>query len=306
MIGDKIILLTLYLPFNQQNRMIQFLTSKHFLKHLVLAILLLLLLVFGTLEFLERYTLHGQRITVPDLSGLQIDEVESILSEKQLKYAIVDSVFEPQQPKGTVLEQDPEAEYLVKQNRTIYLTVNSFHPPRLKMPRLTDLSLRSLKITLENLGLKLGNTSYMPDQCTGCVLKQQINGKDVEAGQLINKGATVDVVLGMGLSDEKVLVPLLINLPRDSAVKVLQDAYLNLGAEIYDPESVFTLEDSMNARVYEQSPPYVKTSILALGSAVDIRLTLDSSKIDTNIVRIPVIDTLSQPFPDHDSPNFAP
>jgi beta-lactam-binding protein with PASTA domain len=274
--------------------MIRLLFNKKMLVHFVLSLLFVFGLVYGVLQFLDSYTLHGQRIVVPDLTGLRITEMEKVLKAQKLKYVVVDSIYHPQKTKGVVLDQDPKPAYLVKENRTIYLTVNAFHPPSVAIPRLIDHSLRSALIILENLGLRAGNVVYMPDQCKDCVLRQKFNGKDIEEGDLVAKGATIDLVLGMGLSDETALVPLLINLTKDSAVKVLQDNYLNLGAEIYDVESVFTLEDSMRAKVYEQSPSHSLSSILPLGSSVDIWLTLDSTKIDTNLRSINVNDSLNQ------------
>jgi beta-lactam-binding protein with PASTA domain len=275
-------------------KFIQFVFSKRFLLHVGLSVVLAFALIYGVLRFLDHYTLHGQTITVPDLSGLRIAEVEEVLTQKGLKFAVVDSLYEPTQPKGAVMGQDPKPEYQVKQNRTIYLTINSYHPPRVAMPRLIDHSIRSATIILENLGLRKGNIIYQPDQCKDCVLKQQIDNKDIKAGELVVKGAAIDLVLGMGLSDEVARVPLLINLTKDSALKVLQDHYLNLGAEIYDTAWVLTAEDSMKARVYEQSPMHDVNSILPLGSSVNIWLTTDSSKIDTNLRSVFVNDSLNQ------------
>ena len=217
-----------------------------------------------------------------------------------MKFEIVDSVYNSQQPKGVVLEQDPQPGFMVKENRTIYLTMNAFYPPSLPMPRLIDNSIRLAKIILENNGLKLKDYTFIPDVCKNCVLKQLYKGEEIEEGALVPKGAKIDLVVGMGISNDRIRVPLLVELTIDSAMKELQRHYLNLGGENYD-ETVFTLEDSMTARVYMQDPPYSATSSLPLGSSVNLWFTMDTSKIDTKLRDGYVTDSTSTQKQPHDS-----
>ena len=273
-------------------RIVEFLKSRTFIFNLVLAVLLVTGIIWGVLKFLDWYTLHGQTVTVPNLTGLKTEEVEKLVTERKLKYEVVDSVYNADLPRGSVIEQDPEAESLVKENRTIYLTVNAMFPPSVPMPRLVDRSLRSALIILENMGLKAGAYTYEPDLCKNCVLKQQLNGKEIEEGEMVMKGATIDLILGMGISDEETRVPLLIDLPMNEAVDILKNNYLNLGGENYD-ETVLTHEDSLKARVYMQDPAYSPTSFLPLGSSVNLWFTLDKSRIDTNLRINNVKDTIN-------------
>src|SRR5207244_4487249 len=96
--------------------------------------------------------------------------------------------------------------------RTIYLTVNAMMPPLVKMPNLVDLTLRQASAKLETYGFKLGTLEYVPDLAKNAVLSQKVKGKKIEPGTLIEKGVTVTLVLGDGLSDNKVSVPRLLNL----------------------------------------------------------------------------------------------
>jgi len=243
--------------------------------------------LFATLEYLKSYTHHGEEITVPDLIGMSKDELKDFLSPKSLKFVILDSTYSQDQKKGIVLAQHPEAMSKVKINRTIYISINAMNPPSVKMPMVIDKSLRQASSVLKNIGLEIGELIYVPDQCVNCVLGQQISGVEILNDTIIQKGTIVDLVIGGGLSDEKILVPLLINLTRDEASEKLKTSFLNLGAELYDG-SVFDDEDSVSARIFAQHPQYSAKSWVYMGSSVDVELTKLESKIDTNI---PILDS---------------
>src|SRR5688572_2587033 len=118
--------------------MIEFLKSKQFLRHLALALGCLGLVLWSVFLFLSSYTLHGETIAVPKLEGLPLDTAKQTLEEKKLKMIVVDSVFNDEVPGGTVIDQNPSEGFKVKLNRTVYLTINSFNPPMVKMPNLVD------------------------------------------------------------------------------------------------------------------------------------------------------------------------
>ncbi|MGB0888056.1 MAG: PASTA domain-containing protein, partial [Vicingaceae bacterium] len=114
--------------------MFKFLFSKSFLINLTAALLFAALVVWGIFKFIDNYTLHGETISVPALEGLTIEDVNEILTEKELRYSILDSIYIEDAIGGTVLEQNPAENDLVKKNRTIYVTVAKVVPPRVSMP----------------------------------------------------------------------------------------------------------------------------------------------------------------------------
>ncbi len=248
----------------------------------IIAALFFLGICWWALWYLDKYTLHGETVEVPDLMGFIEIEVEEILEKRGLTYQIMDSLYRDNAPRGIVLEQHPEAGSAVKDGRIIYLTINKMKPENAFMPHLVDKSKRAAIETLKSAGLEVGLLSYRPDQCFDCVLLQQFDGDDIEPGTEVPKGTEIDLVLGGGLSEDKILVPLIINLTREEAMKDLWESYLNIGAEYYD-ETVLNAEDSLAARIYKQSPHYGIDSWLRMGSSVDVEYTLDSGKIDTTI-----------------------
>ena len=103
----------------------QFLKSKTFFVQIAIAIVCLLLFVFGLKFWLGVTTNHNQKIQVPNLHKLTLVEVERTLKELDLDYKIIDSAsFNPAYPKKSVIEQTPEAGDFVKEKRKIYLTLN--------------------------------------------------------------------------------------------------------------------------------------------------------------------------------------
>src|SRR5690349_6207439 len=97
-----------------------FLKSKIFLANLLLA-LVFVIAAFGlTYQYMGSYTHHGESISVPDLRGLKKERLETFVSDKHLRYSIVDSLFELDKAPGTVVDQDPPPGSKVKESRTIY------------------------------------------------------------------------------------------------------------------------------------------------------------------------------------------
>ncbi len=257
---------------------LKFLISKYFLKNLLIAASISVVLITVVFLGLHIFTRHNQSITVPDFSGLNKEEIEIIAHSKKLRFEITDSIFYKELPKGTVVKQNPKPGDKVKENRRIYLIMNAVNPEKVTMPTLTGVSLRQARATLEAHGFILGKISYKPDIAVNVVLKQIFNDSLILPGTLISKGSEIDLVLGKGLSNERTLVPNLIGFSHAIAKNYLADRYLNIGGVIYD-SSIENEEDSINSIIWRQLPKYDENTRLQLGSQVDIFLTVDSTKL---------------------------
>ncbi len=263
---------------------LRFLISKQFFRHLGFAFAIGLILLLATLVWLRIYTHHGQSIMVPDLAGLTVYEVEEVTSSRNLKFEVVDSVYSSEMPRGTVIKQNPKASTKVKKNRKIFLTVNAINPEKVTMPRLVGLSIRQARLALQNGGLTLGEIKYRPDYAINNVLQQMHADSVINEGTEIRKGEVIDLVLGMGLSNETTRVPDLVGKGFETARKVIADYYLNIGAITYH-DSIESQEDSSAAFVWRQYPEFDEFRRLNMGMEVDIWLTVDSTLL-------PVADTL--------------
>jgi len=263
---------------------LRFLFSKIFLKHFSIAMGIGLFIILAALLWLRIYTHHGQAISVPDLSGLTEEEVKTVMEAKNLRYEISDSIFYKDLPKGTVAKQNPKPGAKVKENRRIYLTLNAVSPEKVAMPNINGLSLREARMKLTTSGLVLGKISYRPDFAVNAVLDQKLNDSIVNPGSLVVKGSSINLVLGMGLSNVSTNVPDLTGYSLYMAREILADKYLNAGGIIFD-QSVKNSTDSAVAFVFRQFPQAINNRQLYLGGNVDIWLTVDSTLL-------PVADTL--------------
>ncbi len=247
-----------------------FFKSRFFFIHLGLSIGATIVVIWLATLLLGFITKHGQDITVPDLTGIKMEDLSDYLSSRNLEFKIIDSSYSNSGKKGTVISQDPFPNSKVKSGRTIYVTVIAKMPERTTVPDLKDLTLRQTIAVLETYGLRVGKLTYVPDIAKNAVLKQQYKGKIIDAGTMIEKGSQIDLVLGRGERNERTSIPFLIGKTRDEAIKLINEYSLNVGNEVFEDGS-----DTSNARVYKQSPTFTKSSSINLGSSVDLTYKSD-------------------------------
>ncbi|GAL64486.1 MULTISPECIES: PASTA domain-containing protein [Algibacter] len=178
---------------------IKFLVSKTFFKQLALAIVAIVVLCFIMLKWLNVSTNHGEFETVPDLKGKSINVAEIELGENNLVMQIQDSAnFNPNYPKFSVIEQEPQSGTQVKENRKIYLTLNPSGYRKIEVPDLKERTYRQAKPTLEALGFKVGKLTYENNIAEDMVLRMTYKGKTIEPSDKLEKTSVIDLVLGNG------------------------------------------------------------------------------------------------------------
>jgi beta-lactam-binding protein with PASTA domain len=258
-------------------RFIKFLTNKIFIINLVVAIITAIIIYLMVVYGLKIYTQHGEKIAVPSFVSLTYEDARELAQLNELKVVVVDTSYSEETERGLIAAQIPAEASIVKQGRTIYLTINSTEAELISMPNFKGASLRQALADAKIYGLKIGELTYVPDIAKNNVLEQKINGKPIVPGTKVEKGSFIDLVLGMGLSNEKVFIPLLLNQSLSAADSMLRAKYLNAGAKFYD-ETVKTLEDSSMAIIYKQEPePFSKD--FKPGDFVDLWLSKDSNKV---------------------------
>ncbi len=263
-------------------------TFKSLLINLFIVIILCVVVVFACLKFIDSYTHHGETISVPPLEGLTLKEVENTLTAKKLRFSILDSIYKEKKQKGVVLEQDPLANSLVKENRTIYITISKTVAPKVTMPDVIDKSQRMAIAKLKSYNFNIKNILFKPSEHEGVVLGVKIGDKEITAGDKINESSNIILIVGSGKGNVKIMVPYLINLTKEEAITELQQSSLSLGAEIYN-ETCNTKEDTLNARVYQQYPVRSKNVAVYIGSSIDLYFTCDTAQINY----APPIDSLT-------------
>lgn len=226
--------------------------------------------------WLRAYTRHSDSMRVPDLGGASFEEAQAMLAKRDLLAVVIDSVFTDDRPKGSVVDQDPEAGREVKPGRKVYLVLNANQPKMIDMPKLVDLSKRQALSVIEILGLKVKELQYRPDPCVDCVIAQLYKGQPIAPDERIRRGEAITLVLGSGENGERVPVPDLTGLSMADVQLVLNMASLNLGV-LVECASCNTKADSSFARVRRQSPSSGPNNRIALGSTIDLWLTADTA-----------------------------
>ncbi len=253
-------------------------SRKYILRNLIWAVISVLALIFVIQILLGVRTRHGQEILVPDFRGMTMDEASSLASGSGIRLDVTDSVYVSNLGYGCVFSQNPAAGEAVKEGRRILITINSTQPKTVAVPFLTGLSLRAARTEILSNALLVGRLSYVEDMATDCVLEQRYRGKAIRPGTRIEAGSRIDLVLGVNPEENSTLLPDLRGLSLEAASDMLFECSANLHKVRFD-ETVGSASDSLHAFVYFQSPS-PQAGHVALGTDVDIYLTLDTLKFD--------------------------
>jgi beta-lactam-binding protein with PASTA domain len=210
-------------------------------------VLILILLFFGSLDWLTNY---GKSEKVPSVLGVQVAAAQKMLEDKGFDVVIQDSVFVDTAAKESVIRQTPDADEVVKQGRTIYLTINRVVPPQIEIPNLAGFSIKSAEMYLQSLGLKLGAVSYKPDIAKNAVLEMLMNGTTVQPGTRVPLGSMIGFVLGSGVGDSEIDVPYIVGKTLNDARAYLSTLNINIGSVLV----IGSVNDSGSAYIVKQIP----------------------------------------------------
>lgn len=168
------------------------------LANILAMIIIALALVLITFRWINKYTLHGQYIEVPDLSGMFEEEAGKALAAQGLKYEVSEYKYNKMIVEGGVIEQKPKPGSYVKQGRKVYLTLNSGKEPLRAVPDVADnSSIRAAESKLRAAGFKLTRTVYV-DGDLDWVYEIRYQGQKIEAGTELPEGSTLTIVAGNG------------------------------------------------------------------------------------------------------------
>lgn len=213
--------------------------------------------------YLPATTNHGESITVPDLEGIPVDELQDFLVERDFRYEVGDSVYAENLPPLTVTRQFPKAGSKVKQNRKIFISLNSINPPSTRMPNLIDKTLKNAELILQSYELKKGRVLTKPDPFRN-VLEQRYDGDTIAVNTKIPKGSVIDIVIGDGYGISHFELPSLIGLPLSEAEVIIRGNSLEVGLTFGIDSLAF------DQVVIRHSPSEGRT--VRVGSTVDLWL----------------------------------
>jgi eukaryotic-like serine/threonine-protein kinase len=177
----------------------KFITGRPLWVNILFGIVLITVILMLFLVSLNFITRHGSTVTIPSVTGKTYKEAVKFLEGQGFDVEIQDSIYIDTAQATIVLRQFPEADEVVKNNRTVYLTINKSVPPTIEMPTLEGLTYRNVLIILKQYGLKMGDTSYRQDIGRDNVLEQSFGGSRIKPGTKILMGSKIDLVLGAGI-----------------------------------------------------------------------------------------------------------
>jgi beta-lactam-binding protein with PASTA domain len=213
------------------------------------------------------------------LVGLPIEQLGKLESVDEFDILVVDSVYDYNKKGGLIVSQDPQPGSKVKPGRTIYISVIAYLPEQVKMPSLVDLSLRQAKALLQTYGMKLGFVKMIPDPAKNAVLQVSCRGRNIAPGTMIPKGSIIDIYVGSGTGGSDAQIPFLIGKSRTEAISVIVRLGMMLGEESYSNDA-----DSLNGRVYTQTPVYVYGKKIPIGSTINLSYRSAPLSISTRIL----------------------
>lgn len=258
-----------------------FVSNKRFLKLVGWVVLTYALIIGTTMFYLDIYTNHGEQIEVPNLIGQRLDNVKNNLDELGLQYEILDSIYEPSKPEGTILDQDPNptklSQVFVKEGRIIRLRVSK-KSRLVEMPSLVDKTQRFAESILENRGLKYRIQFRPTNEANGAVLEQLYKGQPVKEGARIPIGAVITLIVGQNDLGVPAEIPDLFGLTIFEA----KDRLVAAGNFVYMPvcNDCSTYEDSLAARITSQSPEYLEGVLVPAGTTITVYATKNFSEAE--------------------------
>ncbi len=176
-----------------------FLRSKTFLIQLGLALVVAIVLVFLSLQWLKSSTNHGEFVEVPDFSKMSVPDMRSAVADAGLRYEVLDSAnYNPDYPRFSIIDQNPPAGNKVKQNRKIYFTVNPSGYKKVTVPKIEQVTKRNATSMLRAVGLDVQRTTYIDELGKDMVYYIKFRGKRIKPGDKLPKTSKVELVCGNG------------------------------------------------------------------------------------------------------------
>ncbi|WP_085534972.1 PASTA domain-containing protein [Massilibacteroides vaginae] len=156
-----------------------------FFINILLMFAVLVLVIFGTLNWLDKYTRHNEVVVVPDVKGLTMEDAASFFENNGLRYNIIDSVFSKDVAPGTIVELKPIAGAKVKEGRIVFITLNALSSQMETIPDVEDMSFRQAYALLRARGFESVEIEYVPGDFKDLVIAVELRGRVLRSGEKV-------------------------------------------------------------------------------------------------------------------------
>ena len=199
---------------NKENKNFdEFLEDKPIVAKSLLKVILILGLIavfLGAIAFVSfdwalSALVHSRKeVLVPDLTNKKVVQALDLLETPKLALRKMGSEFDASLPAGTIIRQLPSAGTTVREGKVVRVWVSQ-GSQNIAVPLLVALPLRNAELLLRQNHLSVGTkeTAYSLTAEKGTIISQQ-----PEAGETLNKGQAVNLVISSGLPpSDLILVP---------------------------------------------------------------------------------------------------
>ncbi len=132
---------------------------------------------------------------VPNIVGMDEDQVEAFLAEYGYKLGNVKTITDPAD-EGTVLEQDPVAGTPLEKESKVNIVVSDGRgTEKGTVPSVTGLTLEDAKMRILEEGFEVGRIDYDWDNS---VDKGYVTYQQYQANSLLDKGTSIDITVSSG------------------------------------------------------------------------------------------------------------
>ncbi len=218
---------------------------------------------------LPAYVYHGGTLTVPNVEGMSKDSAVALLTSLSLEPRESETRTDSRFPAGTVIQQVPASESVVKPGRRIYLTVSGGEM-LVTVPQLRGLSARDARFTLERYNLQMGTTTYTTSDTYP---ENTIVDQSVHANIKVSRGTTVNVIVSRGMMTDEIAVPEVGGKSLREASDILKRKGLKVGNITYHVD-----ENLLPNTVAEQFPR--PGDMVQRGQAVDLFVVKEGKFLD--------------------------
>ena len=174
----------------------------------------------------DRFSLFGQEVPVPDLTGMTVAQATDVLAKSSLGINVLAEKYDEKIPSGQITTQDPKANTNVKEDRVINVTVSK-GTKDVEVIDVTGLKRADAISRLEKSGLEVDKVEEVFDTeaAVGTVVSQTPG-----SGKRVKAGSSVSLQISKGPENPgKIVIPNLVGMDVTEAAGVLKANKLVMG-----------------------------------------------------------------------------
>ena len=169
---------------------------------------------------------HAKDVDVPNFIGMKLSDVQNNPDYKFVWK--VETAYDPNKSEGIIIDQDPlPNSKKVKEGSTITLTVNS-SGVIITVPSVVGLTEEVARLKISSAGLKCDVLMIVNENTEAGI----VCNVDPNEGSKVTSGTTLRLYVSKGPSEEKVIIPDVLNRSLDDAKNALASAGLSVSDNI--------------------------------------------------------------------------